>query len=203
MIFNNSTRVSNKPSKSITFPNLKLHVRIGRPRKVRLSYTREIAYRAAKNPVKLARRRDGGGERSSEGTKKGGRRMEPIRLVCRSSEEVGSFKVRSHILPMAGSGHARRRRVVFVAREISWKRYRRVKEESKLDKRLRGSEEEEKGERWYASDPERREGERERDEWKPFIIEFVFIYYGTSFNRTQLPSYRRCCTGDKPTFSAE
>lgn len=33
--------------------------------------------------------------------------MEPIRLVCRSSEEVGSFKVRSHILPMAGSGHAR------------------------------------------------------------------------------------------------
>lgn len=96
--------------------------------------------------MKLARRRDGGGERSSEGRKKGGRRMEPIRLVCRSSEEVGSFKVRSHILPMAGSGHARRR-VVFVAREISWKRYRRVKEESKLDKRLRGNEEEGKGER--------------------------------------------------------
>lgn len=28
--------------------------------------------------------------------------MEPIRLVCRRSEEVGSFKVRSHILPMNG-----------------------------------------------------------------------------------------------------
>lgn len=35
------------------------------------------------------------------------RRMEPIRLVCRCSEEVGSFKVRAHILPMGDSEHER------------------------------------------------------------------------------------------------
>jgi len=32
-------------------------------------------------------------------------RMEPIRLVCRRSEEVASFKARSHILPMDGLEH--------------------------------------------------------------------------------------------------
>jgi len=49
-------------------------------------------------------------------------RMEPIRLVCRRSEEVASFKARSHILPMDGLEHgligpSRR------ASGVSWKRY--------------------------------------------------------------------------------
>lgn len=55
-----------------------------------------------------------------DGSKKGGRRMEPIRLVCRRSEEVGSFKVRSHILPMNDSErHRSPRPVVPIAREAS------------------------------------------------------------------------------------
>lgn len=46
--------------------------------------------------------------------------MEPIRLVCRRSEEVGSFKVRSHILPMNGSKHRRSPRpVVSIVRGAS------------------------------------------------------------------------------------
>jgi len=38
--------------------------------------------------------------------------MEPIRLVCRCSEEVGSFKVRAHILPMDDLEHGRTRSIV-------------------------------------------------------------------------------------------
>jgi len=38
--------------------------------------------------------------------------MEPIRLVCRCSEEVGSFKIRAHILPMDDLEHGRTRSIV-------------------------------------------------------------------------------------------
>lgn len=44
--------------------------------------------------------------------------MEPIRLVCRRSKEVGSFKVRSHILPMCDPEHRRSPRpIVSIAKE--------------------------------------------------------------------------------------
>ncbi|KYQ47979.1 hypothetical protein ALC60_12938 [Trachymyrmex zeteki] len=61
--------------------------------------------------------------RCGGGSKKRRRRMVSIRLVCRCSEEVDSFKVRVHILPMGDSEHGQSTRAVMsIAREVSLSR---------------------------------------------------------------------------------
>ncbi|KYN39750.1 hypothetical protein ALC56_05858 [Trachymyrmex septentrionalis] len=55
-------------------------------------------------------------------SKKRRRRIVSIRLVCRCSKEVGSFKVRAHILPLGDSEHGQTRLVMSIARGVSLSR---------------------------------------------------------------------------------
>jgi hypothetical protein len=124
--------------------------------------------------------------------------MESIRLVCRCLEEVGSFKVRSHILPTGDSEHDRihcERSIVETLSHCVKKRARRVIRRcvSTVCVREWAREREREGER---------EGEREKDErqYVEVVHHRVRIYLFIIERHLIERSCRHHCTGDKPTF---